>query len=441
LLGKGEQTDSIKASCYLMLGKLEKAELSFSLILKDSPFYNHMLLLLMEGYWFHGQWQKAGQLLKEIDEAASIENSIKDLYHLLHRLFTEKGLQYTPLDDQEYEIISTLMENFLWLGNVEKAQLLIPLLLQSGKEEKHIELAVLWAEQNDYHTIEKIFQQIFNKQKQLEFKQKVIEQLLRREQIETAQKVISLGDIQPLGPLEYLVWSQGFIKKLKEWIEKIDQTIFLQTLAKPSKALVALYQCFGLDKMNKCPLDLSTLELTCSQIHREIGDFYRKTRKKQEAFAAYLRALQWEPLDNLTQERIKEMFHENSTQFYGFPEGKGWRLEGSWFQHKQEFINYILGVIDFRNQQFEKAAVSFHKIGEDETSYPLVLAYIISSLWLTGKEKEAERWLKEQNGSVEIVSPFLTICESYALDRLSKGYQQFPYSELIRVEKEKTRMG
>jgi len=443
LLGKGEQTESIKASCYMMLGELEKAELSFASILKESLFYSHMLLQRIEGYWFHGQWQKAGQLLKEIDEALSIENSIKALYHLLHRLLTEKEPQYIHLEEQEYEIVSTLMENFLWLGKVKKAQFLIPLLLQREKEENYIKLAVLWAEQNDYQTIEKFFWQISNKQKQLEFKQKVIEQLLCTEQIETARKVISLGDIQPLGPLEYVVWSQGFIKKLKEMIEKINQTIALQTPAKPSKALAAFYQYFGLDKnaMNESPLDLSALELTCSKIHGEIGGFYRKAKKKQEAFSAYLRALQWEPLDNLAQEKLKEMFHESPTQFYGFLEEKGWLLEGIWFQHKQEFINYILGVIDFRNQQFEKASASFHKIGEDETSYPIALAYIISSLWLMGKEAEAERWLKEQGGSFEVGSQFLSICKSYALDRLNEGHQQFPYSELIRVEKEKIRMG
>jgi len=441
LLGKGEQTESIKASCYMMLGELEKAELSFASILKESLFYSHMLLQRIEGYWFHGHWQKAGQLLKEIDEALSIDNSIKALYHLLHRLLTEKEPQYIHLEEQEYEIVSTLMENFLWLGKVKKAQLLIPLMLQREKEEKYIKLAVLWAEQNDAQTIEKFFWQISSKQKQLEFKQKVIDQLLCTDQIETAQKVISLGDIEPLGPLEYVVWSRGFLKKLKEWLEKINQTIAFQTPAQPSKALTAFYQCFGLDKnaMNESPLDLSAL--TCSKIHGEIGGFYRKTKKKQEALSAYFRALQWEPLDNLAQEKLKEMFHENPSQFYGYLEEKGWLLEGSWFQHKQEFINYILGVINFRNQQFAKASASFHKIGEDETSYPIALAYIISILWFTGKEADAERWLQEQNGAFEIASQFLSICKSYALDRLNEGHQEFPYSELIRVEKEKIRMG
>ena len=440
LLGKGEQTESIKASCYMMLGELKKAELSFSSILKESPFYNHMLLQRMEGYWIHGKWQKVRQVLKEMDEALSIENNIKALYHFLHQLLTEEEPQYRDLKDQEYEIVSTLMESFLWLGKVDKARLLIPL-LQRGNEDKYINLGVLWAEQNDYQIIERIFGQISTKEKQLEFKQKVLEQFLGKEQIETAQKVISLGDKQPLGPLEYVVWSQGFIKKLKESLEEINQTMAPQTPAKPSKSLVAFYQFFALDKnaMNESSLELTTLELTCSKIHSEIGDFYRKAKKNQEAFSAFLRALQWQPLDNLAQEKIKEMFQENPNQFSKFLEEKNWFLEGSWFQHKQEFIDYILGVIDFRNQQFEKALASFHKIGKDETSYPLALAYIISSLWLTGKESEAERWLKEQSGPFEIVSKFFSICKGYALDRLNVGHQQFPYSELIRVEKE--RMG
>ncbi|MFZ7103242.1 MAG: glycosyltransferase [Peptococcaceae bacterium] len=437
LLGTGEQTASIKASCYLMLGEPEKAELFFSALPKESPLFNHLLLQRLESSWVYGQWHKAGKLLQEMDKASGIEKSIGDLYHLLQNLLTEQELRYISLSDHHYEIVQALLEKFLWLRKVEAAQLLLPLLLQSGDEGKLINLAVLWTEADDYQTLEKIFGQISDKQKQLEFKEKVIEQLLWKEEIDMAQKVLGLGDKQPLGPLEYVVWAQGFRKRLRGWLLESKQPS--QAQVRPGQALAAFYQCLVLPKNLKherCPETL-----TSSQIHGEIGDFYRKAKKKQEALAAYFRALHWEPLDNPVQGKILEIFHENPLQFYEFLAGKSWFLEGAWFRHKQEFINYIRGLIDFRNREFAKASVSFGKIGEDETSYPLARAYIISSNWLLGKEAEAERLLKEEKGFAEIRSLFFTICKSYALARLQEGQQQFSYSELIRVETEKIRMG
>jgi hypothetical protein len=53
---------------------------------------------------------------------------------------------------------------------------------------------------------------------------------------------------------------------------------------------------------------------------------------------------------------------------------------------------------------------------------------MISSFWLAGKEAEAERRLAEQSRTAEIFSSFFRICQSYALDRLREGHQQYPYS-------------
>lgn len=435
LIGKGEQIESIKFSCYMMLGKVEEAGLCFSAINKESPFYNHMLLQRIENYWCHNQWKEAEELLEEINEIGSMENSIKAAYHSLHRLFTEKELCYTLLTKQEYEIVSTLMENFLWLGHIEKAQLLLSLLLQEEKEDQYIKLAEPWIEGNHYENIKKTFLCISNQQKQLEFKQEIIESLLRSEYIETAEKLVKLGDSQSLGALEYVLWSKGFIKKIKEWIGKIHSST-LQTPTKPSKALVDFYQGLGLAKND---VNFTIEEMTCAKIHEEIGKFYVKAQQREEALSAYFRALQWDPLDDLAQEKVVEMFQKNPSQFHIFLEEKCWILEGGWFHHKQEFIHYVQGLIQFKNQLFEKALAAFLKIGEDKSSYPIAFAYMIGSLWLAGREVEAKRQLKEQSKTSGVFPLFFHVCKNYVLDRLDEGHRQYPYSELIMLEKQRIR--
>jgi glycosyltransferase involved in cell wall biosynthesis len=455
VLGKDAQTASIKFCCYLMLGDVAEAELYFSAIGKDSPCYHHLLLQRIESYWSDNQWQEADQLLKEMDQLASMENQIKALYQLFHGLFTGEERHYPALTQQEYEIARTVLENFLWLEQVEKAQILLPLLLPGATEEQYIKLAELWAERNDCQTIAMIFQCMTSKQKQLEFKQKIIRQLLHHDHLETAQQLMKLGDSQPLGAIAYVLWSKCFIKKLEEWTGKVHRsttraggagTLAPQTPAKPSKALLAFYYSLDLAKnnMNENTLEDSAAELTCTKIHGEIGGHYAKLKQKKEALSAYLRALQWDPLDDLAQEKIRALFHENPNQIRAYLEKKGWILEGSWFHHQQEFINFILGLMDFKNQQFEQALASFSNIAEDEASclennafMNIASAYMISSFWLAGKEAEAERRLAEQSRTAEIFSSFFRICQNYALDRLREGHQQYPYSELIMGEQER----
>lgn len=447
--GKGEQTESIKFSCCMMLGENEKAELHFSAIGKGSPFYNQILLQRIENYWVHNQWQEAGRLLEEMDQIESVENLTKVLYHSLHKLFIEKELCCFQLEQQEYEIVNTVLEKFLWLDQVDKAQLLLPLLLHGAKDDdQYIKLAQLWAERNDFNVIQRIFQRISNKEKQVEFKQKIAEQLQRNEHIEAAKELAKLGDPLPLGVLEYVLWSKGFIKKLKKYIGEIQQknsganeteVSKLQMAAIPGKALLTFYHSLGLspNTMNDSTLKHDAEEMSIAKIHREIGSYYEKVNKKREALFAYLRTLQWDPLDDLSQNKVRDIFDENPDKFNDFLEEISWTLEGEWFHNDEEFINYILGFINFKKQHFSKAIESFSKIAEYETSYPVALAYIISSFWIEGKEAEAEKWLDEQSRISEVLSLFFCICKSYTLARLEEGHRQYPYSEIIMLEKQR----
>jgi tetratricopeptide (TPR) repeat protein len=447
LLGKGEQTESIKYSCYMMLGKGEEAELHFSAINKEGPFYSHILLQRIESYWVHDQWSEAGQLLKEMQQIESINQPIKALYKLVHRLFTGKEVCFVVLTQQEYEVVSTLHENFLRVEQEGKAKMLLPLLLKEQKDDHLINLAEPWAERNNFQMIQIIFQRISDKEKQVEFKQKILDQLLRNEHIETAQKLMELGDSQPLGALEYVLWSKSFMKKLNEWKDKVhrgttgvdaDVTSTPQTPNKPDKALLDFYRSLGITKknVNDSTLELSDTEMTCDEIHEGIGHFYEKAQKKRESLSAYLRALQWNPHNEPVQEKIKNFSRDNPTQFYTFLEEKKWTLEGSLFHHKQEFFYYILGLIHFKNKQFDQALELFSKIAEDDASYPLALAYISSSLWLMEREADADSCLDKQSKAIEVFSSIFRICKHYVLCKLGEGHQKYPYSELIIGEKE-----
>ncbi len=437
VLGEGEQIESIKFSCYMMLGRTAEAELHFLAINKESPLYSLLLQQRIEGYWFQNEWQKAYQLIKELDQAS------KRIYHLLHGLLSREVVSYVRLMDQEYEIVSSLHENLLWIGQAEKAHILLPLLLQAQKEEQYLQLAEHWAERNDFQSIAMIFQCITNKQTQLQFKQKIIFQLLQHEHLITAQKLIDLGSSQPLGVLDAVLWSKSFIKKLEEWIAKVDRSIVKKSEAtisiqypevKPSKDLLDFYQ--SLCNSNET-IESQFSELTCAKIHEEIGQFFEKAQKKQEAIMAYLRALQWDPYNQIVQEKIIN-FADNFKDFFPFLEEKNWILEGNLFCSQEAFIYYIHGMIQIKKQQFEQAQAMFSKIAKNEATEYVAFPYRLSSLWLAGKETEANQQLDNQSKLVDIfLLPFFRICQGYALERLKEAQQQFPFSELIVAEKER----
>jgi len=443
LLGKGEQTESIKLSCRMMLGEVVE---DFSAIKKKSSFYNDILLRRIQNHWFHDQWSEAEQLLQEMNQTKSIDPTIKVLYRLIHRLFSGENLHYDVLTQKEYEIVNTLYEDLLWVKQVKKAKMLLPLLLKEQEDDCCIKLAKPWAQRNNYQIIKMIFQSISNKEKQKEFKRIIIEQLLRNEHIGTAEKLMKLGDSQPLEGLEYILWSKSFMQKLEKWLKIRDMSpsavpavvISFKRPDKPSQALLGFYHSLDIAKNNMDENALENIEEdpTSSQIHEEIGDFYKKAQKKNEALSAYLRALQWDPQNECVQEKIRVFSNEDSGLFHEFLEKNGWISEGSWFNHKQDFIYYVQGLIAFKNQHFEQSLTSFSQIAKDEMSYPIALAYIISSLWLDGKEKEAEIRLDKYNITTDFIALLFNICKSYAICKLSQNQQEYPYFELIQMEKE-----
>lgn len=462
LVGKGEQTKSIKISCLLMLGKREEAEFYLSTLNKNSSFYGQVLLQQIEYLWAHDKWDESKILLEEIHQCEGIKNSTKVLYQYLCQLFNgNEQPQIGSLEREEYDIINTIMEKLLWCGKIDKARRLVPILLRSGREEQYFNLASAWVKQEDLEVIEMIYHSISNKELQLEIKQKIIEQFLRNENIEAVRKLIKSGDFQVLGDLEYVFWARDFMEKLKDFIRNLKnkntstsntissvELLQIQTKGneKGNKALLSFYYSLrlGSDK-NAANLGdytydgdrtYNTEDITNSEIHEQIGNFYANTKKMKEALFAYMRALQWDPLNNNVQAKIRDMYNEEPKLIDAFIQRKDWSLEGDLFRNIEEFRDYVLGVIHFRNQQCSQSLEYFLKIQQDEAYHPVITAYIISNLWLMGKEAEAKSMLNEQDRLGEIPSLVLHLCTDYVLDKLVQGKGKYPNSELIKIEKQ-----
>ncbi|NJD01664.1 MAG: tetratricopeptide repeat protein, partial [Ruminiclostridium sp.] len=417
LLGETDLIESIKFYCYLMLGDVQEAELHFSVVSEDRPFYGRILLQWIEYCWLYDKWPEALKLLEEIDRSESIERQVKALYRLINRLFTGEKAYLPILGFQEYEMAGALHENLLRLGQEKKAEILLPLLLKGREDDCRINLAGL---------------------------------ILYCGHIKTARKLMELGEPQTLGVLEHILWSNSFMEKIGEYIGRVYGETENGDLAlpsalhppdKPGKALLDFYEFLAASGGNTdvtCT-GSSDAEMTCTEIHAEIGRFYEKAQKRTEAFSAYLRALQWDPQNEPVLQRINEIFQEDTSFFNTFLEGKEWTPEGSLFHHRKEFILYIHGFIYFINHQFEEALTYFSKVMAEDTGYYIARAYIIGSLLLLGREEETGNRLNKQEDIDYTVPLLFSICKTYARCRLDEGYRQYPQSELIMEEKERIR--
>lgn len=440
MMGEEAYIVSIKAFCYNMLGRGGEAEIY---ITNGSPFYKQLLLQRIEGCWFQNHWLKAEKLLEELLIDGSIEASTISHYYLLHRILTQKELSYTIITEEEYEITYTLLENFLWLNQVEKAQLLLPLLLK--QDERLIKLAELWALKNDYETIVNIFKYISCNKTKKKFVNAILPQLLKDGYIESAQKLAKIVEANSLGVLEPVLTSKIIIKNLKVWIEKLLEEIKSINLVEdlipersnnPSSSLIEFY--YSLSSLNDYLENTTnnTKNLTSSKIHEMIGDYYINKQKKREAIFAYLRALQWDPLDYIVQEKVLCIYNDNQCYFSTLFEENPWCLEGSWFNCKEDFLHFIIGIISLKSNEFQKSINSFINISKNSISYTLSSAYTSFIWWITGEESEVVKFLKGEDKALEIITLFLHICKDYSLDILIKGHRLFPYSELIAIERE-----
>ncbi len=436
ILGKGETTAGIQYCCYRMLGQEEKARHCLTLISKDSPLNGPMILEEIEGHWANDRWQQGMDLLKVMDKATSLGPTEKSLYWSIHQILTtEKGKQ-PSLDDSQYQIISRLMGNFLWLGQLEKARRLLPLLLNGNFP---IDIAEAWARLEDEKALKKILLSIADGQKQRTCKALIIGELIRKRNYALAQRLWQLGDSKPLGPLTYLLEALDHERELADWVAENFPRVEVgygipppsdrdQT---PSQELLKLHRCL-INKDIRPKGDSIPSSLPPGEIHREIAGFYEKQNRKSQALVAYFRSLQWEPLHHPTQEKIKKAYKEDSDLLQDLLERRDYSVEGN-FVSQDDFRCYILGMVYFRIEKFHEALTYFLKIAPEK----LILAYCATCLWMLQRPEEAVNYLKIDSLEKDIIPFFFYLCKSKALSILERGQQEFPHSELIALVKQR----
>jgi len=303
---------------------------------------------------------------------------------------------------------------------------------------------------NDQHALE-CYQQAYELDAaNQDLLDKINELTQKPDSIDSIENSIQTAAENPFTGLECVVWSKDLMYKWQEWIHKFHSSVphevevpelVPKISTKPSSALLAFYHCLKISTGNSdevTQLD-SSIEPTCAEIHEEIASLYLNSHKVDLALSAYLRALQWSPQNVRIQERIWQFSNANPSGFNALLEGKKWILEGGWFQHRQAFINYVYGLIQFRNRQFEQACLSFSKISDEETIHSVALAYLISSLWLGEKVPEAENRLDQSKVNTEMIAHLFTIMKNYVLYRLDESQRQYPFSERIQREHERVR--
>ncbi len=254
-----------------------------------------------------------------------------------------------------------------------------------------------------------------------------------------------IEDLKQISELECVVWSRNFIDDLEKWLHKFKDIAAgndILAAPKPQDAkklneLLSFYQ--GLIDSNCNGQETGNTEPTCAEIHEKIGAFYEKKQNIGEAVTAYLRVLQWKPLNEPAQEKIKSFYDKNPDQINAFLKRKESVLEGGWFHHKKDFANYIRGVLSFKNQRFKEATAYFSQIPADETIYPVALAYIISNQRLEKMEAEAESLVYKNKTAEGLLSYIFDINKSYALCKLDEDFHKYQYSEQIQREIQRIR--
>lgn len=440
MIGENDQTRLIRFYCQIMLGDMPD---NYFDIAAKSLFYPEALLKHIEFCWANDDRLEAERLLLELERMEDADLQILSFYRFIHGLLQGNESSQKTLTEQEYEITGGLYGDLLWLKKEKQALILLPLLLQEKDDSRCISLAEPWAETGNFEVIQLIFSYLSDQDKKAEFKQKMIELLLRHDHVKTAIRVKNASCLQLPGELETVLWARGMMLILQDRMNDAkrmaDGTDTIQDCSYTPTDNKLLEFCQSLCKINS-NLDNNTNvafseKSVTAEVHEKIGDIYLKTSKKTEALSAYLKGLQWDPLNENLQKKIKKLFDDGSERARDLLEKKEWSLEGGWFDQKQAFIDFVYGMIDFKNGEFDGAIASLSKIKGTKEGCFLFKAYVTSTLLILGKEEEVRS--DEENSALNMITTVYRICKDYVLGKLNESSLQYPYCELIGIEEEK----
>ena len=430
--------ESIKEYCRNMLVAEDD---DFHPIDLESPFYEILLLQRIVKSWIKGRFFEAEWLLEEIYRNTNLEHSLKAVYRFVHQTLIGQGFSFHDYTHQQYQIIQNIYENFLRQGEEKKAEVLLPVLLEEQDNDFYIELAKPWAKMDNLPIIQTIFQYISDSVKQNEFIEKITGLLIFYDLPDQAAKLKDSANIQLSSELEAALSIKCQNRNIDEWITGLsscsihpDSENNLPQLAiKSDQSLLDFYHSLPIS--NELPAtgtEPNNTDLTTDDIHCQIGAYYKKNHQNNVALSAYLRALQWQPLNKIARDEVKSSIDKDQQIFLDHLFQMEWIPGGDWFSNHDNFINYIRGIISFQNQSYSQAVSFFSEINEQGICSSLISAYIAASLWLSGKETDIS--LADNEVTEGFISLLDCILRDYILERITEYHLKYPYSGLIVID-------
>ena len=180
-------------------------------------------------------------------------------------------------------------------------------------------------------------------------------------------------------------------------------------------------------------MDFDQTDLSVDEYHYKIGSFYEANTRQLVALAAFLRALEWNPTEQRYQEKLLSYWEMDSEWVLGSLKKNIFTMESKTFATVQGYINYILGIIAFYKDEFDKAKTLFSDITQNEYNITILNAFILSCLWHEEKDYD----LNQYNISTSLVIEVNNINRSWLLKKISNILKVNPYLGLLIKEKER----
>ena len=229
------------------------------------------------------------------------------------------------------------------------------------------------------------------------------------------------------------------------------------------KALANFTKCLAMHGKSANDNKIFVVEdgVTSYKAHYYSGRIFEKMNKPQDALTAYSKALQINPYFKEPLLNIKYYFQGEPEKILSFLEDKVYRdiksvetkiitakhffetgdfkislsiLNNLNNQKVDERVNYLLGLVNFKLDQFEKAVYHLAKIKKDDEGYHKALPYLAGSLWITGNVNKAKQILSGSENPGDNYMKTAVIFLSYGEEKLLEGLKKYPNSNTLKNE-------
>lgn len=405
-----EQAMILETCCRLMIEDIEDVDASL--------YQSELILRLIELSWIHGNWHKSEKLLADLKQSGICGWSIINLYFDIHHLLMGQIITEDTLEPDAYETTAAIYDVFLWKGQITKARLLLPMLLNNLPEDRAVQLALPWVKAGDFEVIGMIYTRIVSDVVKQEFIYKIAIKLLRHDYPEAAGKLYELRSRELPVVLEQLLLVSCTIQKLKRRIVNIQsQTAPLQLKSStdlPDQGLIDFYRMRS--HAGNADMDV----LTVSGIHENIGDLFMTSNRRADAFSAYLKSLQEEPWNFDVQQKVLCLLDSDAC-LEDMLKRFDYSVCGHWFDETNMFIGFIAGLRAFYNGSFKQAKELFIDANCTQNTNLICSAYATACLWLEENQNDI---VQEEPNPVELNHLGIHACFNYVIYNLHKVHWQ-----------------